>query len=67
MNKRGNHLEHAADPAAVGDTAKSRVEQISTTKRTLIKAGWIAPVVAAISLPASSYVRNGSGFDPNKD
>jgi hypothetical protein len=45
----------------------TRGEKISGTKRTLLKAGWAAPVVAAISLPASSYVANGSGFDPYKD
>ena len=60
-------LNSAADPAAVGGDSESSSERISTKKRTLIKAGWIAPVIAAVSLPASSYVRNGSGFDPNKD
>jgi len=39
----------------------------SPAKRTLLKAVWIAPVIAVVSLPASSYVANGSGFDPNKD
>ena len=57
----------AADPAGAGGDAGSSAEPISVTKRTLLKAGWIAPVIAVVSLPASSYVRNGSGFDPYKD
>ena len=60
-------LDSAAEPAIAGGDSESCVERVSTKKRTLMKAGWIAPVIAAVSLPASSYVRNGSGFDPNKD
>jgi len=53
----------ANSEAGTGDPPK----RVSTTRRTVLKAGWIAPVIAMVSLPASSYVANGSGFDPNKD
>lgn len=33
----------------------------SPSKRALLKAGWIAPVVVAMSLPTSSYAQNASG------
>lgn len=36
------------------------VDRVSLTKRRLLKAGWVAPVIAAVSLPASSFVANSS-------
>jgi len=34
--------------------------QVSPTKRTLLKAGWVTPVILAVGLPASSYAQNTS-------
>ena len=34
---------------------------ISLTKRSLLKAGWVAPLIVAISLPSSSFAANVSG------
>jgi hypothetical protein len=31
-------------------------ERVSRSKRTLLKAGWVVPVIGAISLPASGTV-----------
>lgn len=36
--------------------AQPDAERVSKTKRTLLKAGWIVPVIGAISLPASGRV-----------
>jgi hypothetical protein len=36
-------------------------EDVSTTKRALLKAGWVAPLIVAISLPPSSLLANSSG------
>jgi hypothetical protein len=33
----------------------------SQTRRTLLKAGWVAPVVVVLSLPAVSFDANASG------
>lgn len=42
------------DPSNRG--AQADAERVSRTKRTLLKAGWIVPVIGAISLPASGRV-----------
>jgi len=42
------------DRAVKGGTA----ERISSSKRTMLKAGWVVPVIAAISLPASGMVHS---------
>lgn len=34
---------------------------VSQSKRTLLKAGWVAPVVVVLSLPAVSFDANASG------
>ncbi len=34
---------------------------ISTGKRALLKAAWVAPVIIAINLPTSSFAANSSG------
>ena len=39
---------------------------VSKSKRTLLKAGWVAPVILAVSLPQSSYAKNISGSKPGK-
>jgi len=43
-------IQHAATPV-----------NVSTSKRTLLKAGWVTPVVLAVGLPQSSYAKNISG------
>jgi hypothetical protein len=40
--------------------------QVSTSRRTVLKAGWIAPVVLALNLPNSSYAANNSDKKPKK-
>ena len=34
---------------------------VSQSKRTLLKAGWVAPVVVVLNLPAVSFAANASG------
>ncbi len=36
-------------------------ERISTSKRTLLKAGWVAPVIVVLNLPRNSFATNSSG------
>lgn len=36
------------------------LESVSTRKRTLLKAGWIAPLIVAVKLPLSSFAANAS-------
>lgn len=64
MNEHDNEKCIRGDGVVKGGTA----ERISSSKRTLLKAGWVAPVIAAISLPASGFVANSSGTcnDPYK-
>lgn len=35
-------------------------KEVSNTKRTLLKAGWVAPLIVAFNLPASSFAANSS-------
>jgi hypothetical protein len=37
-----------------------RKDSVSLSKRALLKAGWMAPVIVAVSLPASGYAQNTS-------
>ena len=39
-------------------------ERISTSKRTLLKAGWVAPVIVVLNLPRNSFAQNSSGAIP---
>ena len=39
----------------------SSPETISKSKRSLLKAAWVAPVIIAVSLPESSFAANVSG------
>ena len=39
-------------------------EHVSESKRTLLKAGWVAPIVVVLSLPAASFDANASGRPP---
>jgi hypothetical protein len=39
-------------------TPREEPAQVSLTKRTLLKAGWVTPVILAVGLPASSYAQN---------
>jgi hypothetical protein len=66
--KRHEQDGSVAADAAVSEQA-ARVETISKARRTLLKAGWVAPVVAVVSLPASGYAVNSSSApcnDPEK-
>lgn len=36
-------------------------ERISASKRTLLKAGWVAPVIVVLNLPSNSFATNSSG------
>jgi hypothetical protein len=36
-------------------------EAVSRSKRALLKAGWVAPVVVVLSLPVVSFAANASG------
>ena len=61
MNKHRTDAHVDNGPAAEDGDRDSRVEPISKSKRALLKAGWVAPVIAVVSLPASGMVRCGSG------
>jgi len=52
--------EHDKHRCAPDDAAAKRGpdERISSSKRTLLKAGWVVPVIAAVSLPASGMVHS---------
>ena len=52
--------EHDKDPCTSDDGAikGEPAERISSSKRTLLKAGWVVPVIAAVSLPASGMVHS---------
>jgi hypothetical protein len=53
------------DNDEVVQPASGEDRRVSSSKRALLKAGWIAPAVVALSLPmSSSYAANISG---NKD
>jgi hypothetical protein len=39
-------------------TAKQISNQVSLSKRALIKKGWVIPLVAGVSLPQSGFARN---------
>ena len=43
----------------------SRQGTVSGSRRTLLKAGWVAPVVVVLSLPVVSFDANASGGGPN--
>lgn len=45
---------------ARGDESSSG-KPVSDSRRVLLKAGWVSPVVIALSLPTSSYAQNSSG------
>ena len=38
-----------------------RKQDVCATKRTLLKAGWVAPLIIALELPTSSFAQNVSG------
>lgn len=63
MKRHEKERSLAAD-AAIGDGA-ARVETVSQSRRTLLKAGWVAPVIAVVSLPASGYAVNSSSVPCN--
>lgn len=49
----------------IGDKEEASVaantQTISASRRALLKAGWVIPVVTAINLPVSSFAANVSG------
>ena len=45
----------------VSDARGMPAERISTSKRTLLKAGWVAPVIVVLNLPRNSFATNSSG------
>jgi hypothetical protein len=57
MNEHDNEQCIRDDGVVKGGTP----ERISSSKRTLLKAGWVAPVIAVISLPASGMVYSSCG------
>jgi len=52
--------EHGKDAVDSGPA-----ERISSSKRMLLKAGWVVPVIAAVSLPASGMVNCSCNTDVN--
>lgn len=57
MNERDKDPCTPDDGVGKGDPT----ERISSSKRTLLKAGWVVPVIAAVSLPASGMVHSSCG------
>jgi hypothetical protein len=55
-------LSTKAERDASSRSAQTNVERVSKTKRTLLKAGWVVPVIGAISLPASGYVNSSNPY-----
>ena len=47
-------------PEGAGTPATSESEPISRGKRNALKAGWVLPVIAVLSLPKNSYAVVGS-------
>ena len=39
-------------------------EDVSSTKRALLKAGWVTPLILAVNLPPSSFAANVSNRRP---
>ena len=48
------------------DSELNNDNNVSTSKRSMLKAAWVAPVVVAISLPRSGYAANISGSRQGK-
>ena len=42
-------------------------DAVSLTKRSLLKAGWVAPLIVAINLPPTSFAANISGGGNQND
>jgi hypothetical protein len=58
------HLNCSADTHQISHAnADSQHDTVSKTKRSLLKASWIPPVILAIGLPRSGYASNISGGD----
>ena len=52
---------NTADALHASAEASCPDETVSVTKRALLKASWIPPVIVALSLPRSGYAANISG------
>lgn len=65
--KSQDHYPMTSDGGAVHDGPRQDAERVSRSKRTLLKAGWVVPVIGAISLPASGFVACGSSCPRDPD
>ena len=54
-------VEHAKDQCNSLDEGPSQPGVPSASKRNLLKAAWVTPVVVAVTLPHDSYAANISG------
>lgn len=66
MNSQ-DHPPTTSEGGAVHDGPRHDAERVSKSKRTLLKAGWVVPVIGAISLPASGYYKCGSNCQQDPD
>jgi len=62
MNNHSNDFGSTGKPAAADNDSAPRAERISKSKRTLLKAGWVVPVIGVVSLPSGS---TNLSCDPN--
>ena len=56
-----NSTPENPNASSVEATDVSAQAPISTTKRTLLKAGWVVPAIMVVSLPRSGFAANISG------
>ena len=54
-------MQQQNDNAGPDSSDNSGDEPVSRTKRALLKASWVPPVIVAVSLPRSGYAANISG------
>ena len=60
MNDNGDNADRPASSGST-DTSAHAAERISTGRRALLRAGWVAPVIVVVSLPKDSFAGNMSG------
>ena len=53
---------HSEKSSLSSDLTGESTEKLSTSKRTMLKFAWTAPLVMAIALPTSSFASNVSGL-----
>lgn len=54
------------DSSASLDESSDRNESVSKSRRTMLKASWVPPVILAVSLPRSGYAQNVSDDSKGK-